>query len=126
LLDQSDQSVRGFASSYSERSPIRGLRSGRLVGISAALGFGIPSNSRQESTSNIFYLFGPLLFAAFALVQVGFPPTQPMPEEKFRQPTPDVLIRDRRDAIWRSGAQNCRAKWATLAFSWSRLSSALS
>jgi hypothetical protein len=51
------------------------LRSGRLTGISAARRFDIPRNFRQESTSNIFYPFGPLLIAAFALVQVGFPPT---------------------------------------------------
>jgi hypothetical protein len=71
--------VRGFASTYSEGSPIRGLLSGsgRLVGICTALGFGKPSKFRTNLTSNIFYVHGRLLLEAFVLVRVGFPPTQP-------------------------------------------------
>ena len=70
--------ISRFASSYPHRSPIRGLRSGfaRLAGIFAALGFGKPSNSRTDPTSNILYvyIYGPLLMAL--LVHV-VPPTQP-------------------------------------------------
>ena len=52
--------ISRFASSYSHRSPIRGLRSGfgRLAGIFAATGFGKPSNSRTNPVSNILYVEG--------------------------------------------------------------------
>jgi hypothetical protein len=48
------------------------------VGSREFSGFGKPSNFRSNLTSNMFYLYGPLLLlAAFVLVPVGFPPTQP-------------------------------------------------
>jgi hypothetical protein len=43
----------------------------------ATLGFEKPSNFRIKLTFSIFYVFGLLLLAAFVLVRVDFPPTQP-------------------------------------------------
>src|SRR5262249_21169729 len=98
--------------SSSDRSPIRGLRSGsgRLAGIFLAgcakpIKFLYYSISRIHRISSRFRLS---LVGVFALVRVDFPPTQPSLQVQFAQPTPDALIRDRRDAIWGSGAKNCR------------------
>ena len=41
------------------------------------LGFEKPSNFRIKLTFSIFYVYGPHLLAAFVLVRVDFPPTQP-------------------------------------------------
>ena len=59
----------------------------------------------EQFSYRIDLVEGPLLLAL--LVHI-VPPTQPSPYEQFAQPTPDPLIPDRRDAIWGSGAENCR------------------